>query len=76
MSLVSSTSCHGVYSGPEPAYALVRSKHRHHAKRACDLGDALPEHALADDAEPRAREIADRVIEEAELAGLPASDPQ
>ena len=35
-----------------------------------ELGDALAEHALADDAEPRAAQVADRMVEEAELPRL------
>ena len=38
-------------------------------KRA-EVGDALAEHALADDAQARAAQIADRIVEEAELARL------
>ena len=50
-------------------HALVAREQHAHAERAPDAGDRLPERAVADDAERRARESADRVVEVAELPG-------
>ena len=54
---------------PEPAHALVGGKQGAHAERLTEARDLLADRALADDPERRPVEVADRVIEEAELAG-------
>ena len=47
----------------------MRGEQRNHAEGAGDVGDPLAENTLADDAEPGALKVVDRVVEEAELAG-------
>ena len=53
---------------PHPLRALVGGKENAHAQRPPDLGDGPAQDAVTHDPERRSREIADREIEEAELA--------
>ena len=48
----------------QPGLPLVRGEYRHHAEGPRERDRVLTEHALADDAQPRAAQVADRMVEE------------
>lgn len=53
---------------PHAGNVLVTGKQDTHAERFAEVGDSLAERAVADDAERRSREVADRIVEIAELS--------